>query len=91
MVGALLPLLVSTFITKAGTPSLAPTPRLIWDCRPLSDRRCRALCVTAPGKSPWGAHGQGPGRLLRERDGGSGKPAGRVLHLNRILIGRWAT
>lgn len=38
-----------------------------------------------------GARAEGRGRLLRECGGGSRKPAGQVLHLNRILIGRRAT
>lgn len=45
--------------------------------------------MPTPGRSPRDARGRGPDRLLRERDGGSRKPAGQVLHLkNRILIGR---
>lgn len=51
VVGVLLPRLVSTFITKAGTPSLAPTPMHSRDCQPLGARHWRALCVPALGRS----------------------------------------
>ena len=64
---ALLPRLVSTFTTTAGTPPPRPRPH----AGALEGVVCaHSGAVTAD------ARGQGPGWLLRERDGGSGKPAG---------------
>lgn len=68
---ALLPQLVSTFITLADppAPSLTPTPRRGQDRRSwVLERAGRARS----GEVTTDVCAQGPGWLLRERDGGSG-------------------
>lgn len=91
VVGALLPRLVSTFVTKAGIPSLAPTPRCSQDCRPLGAGCWRVLLVPAPGSHLGVRMDRGRAGYCVSAMWAAGKPAGQVLHLNRILIGQRAS